>query len=42
MVYQTYTSDVYVVGGGSGGTAVAIPAARHITFSKIQRWLRLP
>ncbi|MEH2072642.1 MAG: FAD-dependent oxidoreductase [Nostoc sp.] len=29
MVYQTYTADVLVVGGGTGGTAAAIQAARR-------------
>ncbi|MFN6513413.1 MAG: FAD-dependent oxidoreductase [Nostoc sp. CreGUA01] len=29
MVNQTYTSDVLVVGGGTGGTAAAIQAARR-------------
>ncbi|MCW5314863.1 FAD-dependent oxidoreductase [Nostoc sp. KVJ3] len=29
MVHQTYTSDVLVVGGGTGGTTAAIQAARR-------------
>lgn len=29
MVNQTYTVDVLVVGGGTGGTAAAIQAARR-------------
>ncbi|WP_017318180.1 FAD-dependent oxidoreductase [Mastigocladopsis repens] len=29
MVHQTYTADVLVVGGGTGGTAAAIQAARR-------------
>lgn len=29
MVEQTYTADVLVVGGGTGGTAAAIQAARR-------------
>ncbi|MEH1811768.1 MAG: FAD-dependent oxidoreductase [Nostoc sp.] len=29
MVYQTYIADVLVVGGGTGGTAAAIQAARR-------------
>ncbi|MDF5730014.1 MAG: FAD-dependent oxidoreductase [Rhizonema sp. PD38] len=29
MVYQTYITDVLVVGGGTGGTAAAIQAARR-------------
>ncbi|MEH1918965.1 FAD-dependent oxidoreductase [Nostoc sp.] len=29
MVHQTYTADVLVIGGGTGGTAAAIQAARR-------------
>ncbi|MCG6133069.1 MAG: FAD-dependent oxidoreductase [Nostoc sp. LLA-1] len=29
MVHQTYTADILVVGGGTGGTAAAIQAARR-------------
>ncbi|MEH1820867.1 MAG: FAD-dependent oxidoreductase [Nostoc sp.] len=29
MVHQTYTADVLIVGGGTGGTAAAIQAARR-------------
>jgi len=37
MINQTYTADVLVVGGGTGGTAAAIQAARSFSVSDRRR-----